>query len=161
MSVSAPIGIYQSLHYNRVQSKVLLDHLLNNVRVQKQQSSLGRLVVHVLPSSNELVEELGAVVEEFLLGLATNDLDDFLDLSDVHYLFGWASDRPKLKQALYKLDAKLLVLLKEVLHTGHQLGVEGLKVSHLVQRDENSLGKVLVLLLQRRSIPGYYSAQDL
>jgi hypothetical protein len=95
----------------------------------------------------------GKLAEERLLDLLKfgrlDDVEDLLDLIEIHDLFGRVYLRPVLEQAKHNVLRKRGVFLEELDDAVGQLRVVKSEAFDLVQRDEDAVEEGLVLLLER------------
>ena len=89
----------QAVHNDRVRlSHVILDKLLDGLRIEHQEGTFSCLVVHTLACLEKTSQELGPKLVELLVHLGAHQVKNFFDLLNENDLLGGASDWPELEQ---------------------------------------------------------------
>ena len=108
-----------------------------------------------------MAQKLAAELAEALLRVVADELEDLLNLTDVDDLLGGVGYGPVFEQPNDQVNAEASILVDEILHARHQLGIEVLQATHLVKRYQDFLGEVSVLDLEWRPVARDDCGQDL
>ena len=79
---------------------IVLDQLLNSLRVKHKESTFGGLVVHALTCQKKTAQKLRPKLIELLVDQVSHQVEHFFDFLDENDLLGWASYGPEFEQAL-------------------------------------------------------------
>ena len=91
----------QSLDNDRVRlCHIVLDQLLNSLRVKHKKRTFGCLIVHALACLKKSAQKLRPKLIKLLVNQVSHQVEHFFDFLDEDDLLGWASYGPELEQAL-------------------------------------------------------------
>ena len=108
--------------------------------------------MHVLRSLNQSCEKFWAILVKALFSFSSYGFQNFFNFIYVDNLFGWACYRPVFKKPIHQINSEGFVFFQEVFHAGHELSIESLETSDLVEWDQNFTGEHSVLLFQWDSV---------